>query len=150
MIIVAAEDPTSSDAYMLMAELSATLAMITGDSGNSSFDPSDVRVPNALFVVARDSQGRAIGCGAFRPLTDGVAELKRMYSRPGNPGTGSALLAFLEAAAKAMQYQALWLETRLINKQAVRFYEQRAYKIIPNFGKYAGNNNAVCFEKRLT
>ena len=48
-----------------------------------------------------------------------------------------------------MGYHALWLETRLVNERAVRFYESRGYKRIPNFGKYVGNTAAVCFEKRL-
>jgi ribosomal protein S18 acetylase RimI-like enzyme len=48
-----------------------------------------------------------------------------------------------------MGYRAVWLETRLINECAVRFYEKRGYSRIPNFGKYRGNPQAVCFEKRL-
>lgn len=43
----------------------------------------------------------------------------------------------------------MWLETGVENKQAVRLYERMGYKVIPNFGKYAGNEASVCFEKRL-
>jgi hypothetical protein len=31
----------------------------------------------------------------------------------------------------------------------VTFYERRGYSRIPNFGKYVGKEEAVCFEKRL-
>jgi GNAT superfamily N-acetyltransferase len=142
-------DPTQPEALQMLDELSDTLAAITGSSGKASFDPDDVRGPMARFVVARDAAGIAIGCGAFRPLQEGIAEVKRMYARPGNPGTGSAILAHLEVEAKILGYRAIWLETRLVNERAVRFYESRGYKRIDNFGKYAGSALAVCFEKRL-
>lgn len=143
-------DPAASESLELMEELSAALAAITGDSGKASFDPADVRGANARFVVACSEAGAAVGCGAFRPFQPGIAEIKRMYSRPGNPGTGSAILLYLETEAAALGYQALWLETRLANTRAVQFYEARGYARIENFGKYVGNPLAVCFEKRLT
>lgn len=146
---VADEDPSSDDARALLAELSASLASITGDSGAASFQVDDVRGAAGRFVVARDAQGRALGCGAIRPLREGVAELKRMYARPGTRGVGTAVLTHLEQAAAALGYHALWLETRLVNSRAVGFYAARGYLRIPNFGKYAGNSAAVCLAKRL-
>ncbi len=147
---VASADPSSPDAIELMEELSATLARITGDSGKASFDPEDVSDPaTACFAIARGDDGRAVGCGAFRPLAQqpGVAELKRMYARAG--GVGRVVLAYLEAQAVARGYEALWLETRLVNRRAVAFYERHGYARIPNFGKYVGLEGAACFEKRL-
>ncbi|MGX9944513.1 GNAT family N-acetyltransferase [Bradyrhizobium sp. BTAi1] len=55
----------------------------------------------------------------------------------------------LEAAALGFGYHAIWLETRRVNARAVAFYERHGYRRIPNFGKYAGRPEAVCFEKRL-
>jgi len=150
MITIAAENPNSPDSIALMEELSETLAAITGDSGKSSFDPNDVLSVKARFVVARDQQGIAIGCGAFRPLQDDVAEVKRMFARRGTSGIGSAILSFLETEAKNLGYAILRLETRLVNERAVSFYEKHEYIRIPNFGKYVGNAHAVCFEKKLT
>ena len=137
-----------------MEELSATLEQITGDGGKASFDPEDVSDPaTACFAIARGDDGRAVGCGAFRPLVHqpGVAELKRMYARPGARagGVGRSVLAYLEAQAIARGYEALWLETRLVNRRAVAFYDRHGYARIPNFGKYVGLEGAVCFEKRL-
>lgn len=149
-LTVAAVDPGAPDALALMEELSATLARITGDGGKASFDPDDVRnSAQARFVIARDTGGQAVGCGAFRRLHEGVAELKRMYARPGTVGVGAAVLAHLEASAAALGYQALWLETRLVNRRAVSFYERQGYARIPNFGKYVGLDGAACFEKCL-
>lgn len=149
MLHIRAEDPGTPDAAALIAELSASLQLITGDSGKSSFDAGDVRMAGACFVVARDEGGHAAGCGALRPLADGVAELKRMYARPGNRGAGSALLAFLEAEAAALGYRAMWLSTRAVNARAVGFYRARGYIAIPNYGKYAGRTDSVCLAKTL-
>ena len=143
------EDPAARDSLLLMQELSTALESITGDSGNASFDASDVYGPAGRFVVARDAGGQALGCGALRPLEPGVAEIKRMYARHGTSGVGSAVLRFLEDEALALGYQAVWLETRLVNRRAVDFYEARGYRRIANYGKYIGNPLAVCFEKQL-
>lgn len=148
-VTVALADPAAPEALQLLEELSAALAGITGDSGRASFDAADVRVDKAGFVIARDQQGRALGCGALRPLQQDVAELKRMYARPGTRGVGAALLAFLEQQAASFGYQALWLETRCVNQRAVAFYQQHGYGLIDNFGKYAGNPAAVCLAKAL-
>lgn len=145
---VRAEDPASSDAQSLLAELSGILQAITGDSGAASFDPASVRGPRAVFVIARDSAGRAVGCGALRPIDEEVAELKRMYARPGS-GAGTAILAHLEAQAAALGYRALWLETRQVNARAMRFYDAQGYLRMPNYGRYVGNAAAACFGKRL-
>jgi GNAT superfamily N-acetyltransferase len=147
--IVLRTDPDDGEARALMDELSDALAAITGDSGRASFDPADVRAARACFAVARDAGGRALGCGAFRPLADGVAELKRMYARPGTRGVGGAVLRFLEAEAARLGFAELWLETRRVNARAVAFYERHGYAPIPNYGKYAGNPGAACFAKRL-
>ncbi|MFC4158812.1 GNAT family N-acetyltransferase [Chitinimonas lacunae] len=149
MYAITQEDPDSPDARRLIDELSATLARIAGDNGPSPFDLSEARAPQARFVIARDASGQALGCGALRPIARDIAELKRMYARQGRNGVGSAMLKHLEEEARQLGYRALWLETRKINTVAVAFYQRHGYLIIPNFGKYAGRDDAVCFAKSL-
>ncbi len=149
-IAVAAEDPAGADALALVAELSATLTAITGASGQSSFDVSDVGGPRACFALARDTHGRAVGCGALRPMAADVAEVKRMFARPGTRGVGSAVLRFLEGEAARWGYVALRLSTRRVNARAVAFYERHGYRAIPGYGHYAGSEVSVCFEKLLS
>lgn len=146
---ITAIDPDRAEARVLLDELSAALQAITGDSGRSSFAADDVRGPRSRFVIARDGDGVPLGCGALRPLADGVAELKRMYARPGSRGVGAAVLAHLEVAARELGYGALWLETRAVNARAVSFYERQGYRRIENFGRYVGNAAAVCLGKEL-
>ena len=148
-IAVRAEDPSGADAIALVAELSAVLTAITGASGQASFDVADVQGPRACFALARDAQGRALGCGALRPLAGDVGEVKRMFARPGTRGAGSAVLRYLEAEAARLGYAALRLSTRHVNERAVAFYERHGYRRIPGYGRYAGSDVSVCFEKAL-
>lgn len=141
-------DPDSADARALIAELDAALAAICGDSGSGSFDAADVRGPGAVFLVARNADGTPLGCGALRPLAPGVAELKRMYARPGS-GAGSCLLAALEAQALAFGYRAVWLSTRRVNATALAFYRRNGFATVENYGRYVGRVESVCLGKRL-
>lgn len=145
---VEAVDPASAEALALVAELDAALRALTGDSGASSFDPDDVRGARAVFVIARDVDGRAAGCGALRPLLPGVAELKRMYARPGS-GAGASLLADLEARALALGYREIRLSTRRVNARAVDFYRRHGYVDAPAWGKYLGSTLSVCLGHAL-
>jgi hypothetical protein len=67
-ISIKEEDLNTPDAIHLMDELSDTLESITGNSGRSSFSPSDVCEERAIFVIARNQDGDAVGCGAIRPI----------------------------------------------------------------------------------
>ena len=146
-VICAAADPACVEAQALIAELDAVLAAICGDSGAGSFDPADVRGPGSVFLVARDD-GVALGCGALRPLAPGVAELKRMYARPGS-GAGRYVLAALEEQALEFGYREVWLSTRRVNERALAFYARHGYRPVENYGKYAGREASICLGKRL-
>lgn len=148
-VILSEESPFSSDAILLMNELSECLQSITGDSGKSSFDPKDVCNDRAVFVIARDQRGKAIGCGAFRPMDETTAEVKRMYAKEKGLGIGNQILSCLEHRAHDIGYITVRLETRIVNARAVSFYERNGYRKIANYGKYAGRVNSVCFEKNL-
>ena len=132
-----------------MTELTAALAAISGDGGSASFAIEDVNVPRSLFAVARGIDGAALGCVALRPLTEEVGEIKRMYGRPGSRGVGAALLAFVEAEARAFGYRSAWLETRRVNTRAVAFYQRHGYREIAPYGKYVGRLDAICLGKLL-
>ncbi|HAT1662596.1 TPA: GNAT family N-acetyltransferase [Raoultella ornithinolytica] len=149
MITVEKSDPFSSESHRLIEMLSAELAAITGDNGKSNFTVEAMYEDKALWALAKNAHGDAIGCGAIRPLTPNIAELKRMFSDRSVPGVGRALLAFLETSAKEMGYSELRLGTRHINQRAVNFYEKYGYIRIENYGPYRGRTEAVCFSKEL-
>ena len=149
MITISVEDPKNKDATGLLNELSSELETITGSSGRSSFNIDDVIIPKSLFVIARDSKGKAVGCGSFRPINENIAEVKRMYAKQKGKGIGKDILLFLEEQAKKLGYKKLWLETRLINERAVSFYKYNGYMRIQNYGRYVDKPEAICFEKIL-
>ncbi|MGZ3185026.1 MAG: GNAT family N-acetyltransferase [Telluria sp.] len=146
---IAPADPDSAAARVLLAELSAALAGITGDTGQSSFDADDVRGPRAVFLIAFGADSTPLGCGAIRPLDGHTAEIKRMYARPGS-GAGAPLLAALEAAARGFGYAAAALSTRRVNLRAVGFYAHHGYTETAPYGRYAGRAESVCLSKALT
>ncbi|MDT3522079.1 GNAT family N-acetyltransferase [Cronobacter sakazakii] len=147
--LIEPSDPTHPDAIVLLAALSETLAALTGSSGRQSFNNDDVRAEGATFLLARNASGAAIGCVACRPLKPGIAEIKRLFALPDNPGAGSQLLSAAERFARDAGYDQAWLETRRTNPRAVEFYLRRGYGIIDNYGRYVGQEDAVCFAKPL-
>lgn len=149
-VIISADNPFSSDALSLMGELSECLQNITGDSGKNSFDVHDVCNDRAMFVIARNQSGKAIGCGAFRPMDETTAEVKRMYAKEKGMGVGNKILSYLERQAHNMGYKTFRLVTRIVNANAVSFYERNGYSKIPNYGKYVKRANSICFEKNLS
>ncbi|MGI9165141.1 MAG: GNAT family N-acetyltransferase [Pyrinomonadaceae bacterium] len=104
----------------------------------------------AVFLLARIAE-RAVGCGAFRPLWAGEAEVKRMFVLPEarGLGVGREILQQLESAAGEMGYTSLRLETGLRQPEAIGLYESAGYRRVPCYGPYADNPMSVCFEKLL-
>ncbi|MEU4443352.1 GNAT family N-acetyltransferase [Actinosynnema sp. NPDC050801] len=105
----------------------------------------------AVFVVARDRDGRAVGCGGLRLLGPGTAEVKRMYVEPASRGTGVAvrILRALEDRARRSGVVDLLLETGTRQPEAMRFYEREGYHRVDNFGPYRGEPESVCYARRL-
>jgi len=147
-VIIKKEQINSAAAQILLDELSDELAGITGSSGREQFDYADIDNPRALFVVARAGQ-IDLACGALRERSNDTAEIKRLYAREKSRGIGGSILHYLEEAAVEYGYSRIVLETRICNTRAVAFYLKNGYKIIENYGKYIGVQEAVCFEKIL-
>lgn len=147
MLRLEAVSPDHPDARALLDQAAAVLEAITGSDGRTSFQgwTDDER---HLFLLARDGAA-PVGCGGLRPLDPGVGEIKRMFAARPGLGIGAAILAALEAGARVGGYRALWCETRRVNQGAVRFYERHGYTVRPNYGRYVGRPEAVCFEKAL-
>jgi putative acetyltransferase len=100
--------------------------------------------------VARD-RGEAVGMAALVERGDGTAELKRMFVPPPARGRGIAgdLLTAVEAFASTREIGVIQLETGPLQDSAIRLYERSGFLLIPNFGKYVGDDNSVCYEKAI-
>jgi putative acetyltransferase len=100
-------------------------------------------------VILAWENNEAVGCGALRAYTDDTMEVKRMFVplQHRRKGIASVVLAELENWCRELGYQKCILETGKNQPEAIAMYQRNQYSIIPNFGKYEGVENSVCFEK---
>ncbi|MBE8520340.1 GNAT family N-acetyltransferase [Amycolatopsis sp. H6(2020)] len=105
----------------------------------------------AVFLLARDADGTAVGCGGLRLLGPGSGEVKRMYVEPAARGTGvaAALLRALEDHARNLGITRLLLETGTGQPDAIRFYQREGYEPIEAYGPYRGEPLSRCFARDL-
>lgn len=106
----------------------------------------------SVFLVARDSDGNAVGCGGMLVLDDGAAEVKRMYVTPTARGTGVAtsILRALVDHARWRELGSIVLSTGTGQPDAIRFYEREGYQPIDAYGVHANHPMARCFTLELS
>lgn len=138
------------DAQRLVAAAITELAQRYGGAGDATpVDPEQFSPPQGIFVVAY-LDGAAVGCGGWRCRGDD-AEIKRMYTAPEARGRGvaRAVLLALEDSAGAAGRRRMILETGDRQPEAIRLYESRGYRMIPNFGYYKDEPGALCYGLEL-
>lgn len=149
MLKIIRTDSDNADFQGLVNLLDADLAIRDGDMHGyyAQYNKIDA-IKNA--VVAYDGE-TAVGCGAFKQFDETAVEIKRMYVRPENRGTGVAVevLRELEKWAAELDYKSAVLETGIKQPEAIRLYEKSGYEPIPNYGQYIGLENSVCMKKSL-
>lgn len=149
MITIEPADPFAPESQRLIEQLSTELAAITGNNGKSHFSAEAIDAKRSIWVLAKDQQGRAVGCASLRPLSDDVAELKRMYSDRSVSDVGATLLDYLQEWAAKAGYKDIRLSTRVINTRAVLFYLKQGFQQIDNYGPYVGRSESICLSKTL-
>ena len=145
--------PAHPDAEALMAMLDAEVTDIYADAGDVETGALSAEMKAAfdgVFLVARRG-GAAVACGGVLVLDDGTGELRRVYARPEERGTGTAqaLIAELERAASERGISRIVLETGDRQTRAIAFYEALGYRQIPLYGEHVGKWWAICYEKRI-
>jgi len=145
-------DPRTPEATTLLQAMTAEIAATYDHTidGHGHFKPEDVLVDRSGFLVGRVGD-RAVACGAFRPLEPRIAEIKRMFVAREHRGRGYSrqILETLERLARENGYDTVRLETRPKQTAAIALYESLGYARIPNYGRYAGKNGCLCYEKSL-
>jgi GNAT superfamily N-acetyltransferase len=142
----------SPTAQALITALNAELSALYCEPGANHFrlDVEEVAPGCGAFLVAwRDDV--AIGCGAIRTIEPGVGEIKRMYVKPEarGRGIGRAMVAALEAQAKALGLVRVVLETGERQPDAIALYQRVGFTRIAPYGEYAESPCTVCMEKVL-
>jgi putative acetyltransferase len=150
VLTVAIELPRQDDLLELMRQGDEfTLGLYPPESSHL-LGVEELERPEVTVFAARDD-GTALGMVALVDRHDGSAELKRMFVLPQARGRGVAadLIGALEGFATAHDIRTVQLETGPLQHAALRLYERSGYRLIPNFGKYVGDPNSVCYEKTL-
>lgn len=135
----------------LTQELRAEYVVRYGGPDDTAVEPDEFAPPQGGFFVAY-LDGAAVGCGGFRRFDEGVAEIKRMYVRPGwrRRGLARQLLAGLEQAVAAAGYPEIRLMTGEAQPEAISLYETSGYRAsATTYGVYADAPGARFFEKSL-
>jgi len=93
--------------------------------------PGDYAPPKGrLYVVTDDSE--PAGCVALREFEPGIAEMKRLYVRPGyrRRGIGRMLTEQVITDARSAGYRAVRLDTVPRMKEAIALYESLGFRDI--------------------
>jgi GNAT superfamily N-acetyltransferase len=142
-------DSENKDFIALVKLLDAELAELDGDE--HVFYAQLNKTDKIKQVIVAYENERPTSCGAIREYSPTITEVKRMFTLPENRGKGIATIVLneLEKWASELSYQKCILETGWRQPDAIRLYEKNGYKRISNYGKYAGIENSVCFEKEI-
>ncbi|HLP56851.1 MAG TPA: GNAT family N-acetyltransferase [Fluviicola sp.] len=142
-------DSSNPDFQQLVRALDKDLAIRDGE--DHAFFAQYNKIDQINYVIVAYENGVAVGCGAIKEYEPSVMEVKRMYVLPEKRGKGiaSRILKELEHWAKELGYAKCILETGHKQPEAIQLYKKSNYRIIPNYGQYAGVELSVCFEKEL-
>jgi GNAT superfamily N-acetyltransferase len=143
---------TNSDNFdfiELVKLLDADLAIRDGE--DNVFYSQFNKIDNIRYVVLAYENEKPVGCGAIKEHASKTMEVKRMFVSSGNrnKGIASKILSELENWACELSYTKCILETGKRQPEAIGLYKKNGYKLIPNYGQYAGVENSVCLEKEL-
>jgi GNAT superfamily N-acetyltransferase len=149
MITLTRTNSDNHDFITLVKLLDAELAELDGDE--HVFYAQLNKTDKIKHVIVAYENDKPISCGAIREYSPTTTEVKRMYTRPESRSKGIAtkVLKELEKWATELSYQKCILETGWRQPDAIRLYEKNGYERISNYGKYAGIENSVCFEKDI-
>ena len=106
--------------------------------------------PRGIFLVV-EADGEPVGCGAWRVLSPGVAEIKRVYVVPGfrRRGLAQVIVAALEDGVLCAGHGSVVLNTGKEQPEALALYAALGYRPIDGYGVYACSPGAVFLGKDL-
>jgi GNAT superfamily N-acetyltransferase len=152
-LVIASHPLGAPESQALIAELNAQLIEVETPGENHFFELTAEQVaPGAGDFVVAWLDGAPVGCGAFRLIGEGTAEIKRMFVRPSGRGQkiGAAVLHHLEGAAIASGATRLALETGANQVAAQQLYRRFGFESCPPWGEYIGSHSSICLAKPLS
>jgi putative acetyltransferase len=149
MLKIIRTNSDNPDFILLVKLLDAELAERDGE--DHPFYAQFNKIDKIKYAVVAYENDKPVSCGAIKEYFSNTMEVKRMYTLPEFRGKGIAtkVLIELEKWTKKLGYEKCILETGKKQPEAIALYKKNRYKLIPNFGQYAGVDNSVCFEKEI-
>jgi putative acetyltransferase len=149
MINLVRTNSDSPDFQHLVRKLDAVLAELDGD--DHAFYAQFNKIGALKHAVVAYQGTIPVACGAVKEFSPEAMEVKRMFTLPEhrNKGIAKEVLAELEKWAHELGYRKCVLETGKRQPDAIALYQNHGYRLIPNYGQYAGMDNSVCFEKEV-
>jgi GNAT superfamily N-acetyltransferase len=96
--------------------------------------PGAYAPPRGALLIARAPEGIA-GCVALRPLEESICEMKRLYVRPTQRGSGLGrqLVQAIVARGRELGYERMRLDTGPWMKAAHAVYTEAGFREIPQY-----------------
>ena len=149
-IEIAIESPLQDEVRELIAELNAALLELTPPEFCFHLSVEQMAGPATSLFIARED-GRAVACGALHRHEGGVAEVKRMYTRPSHRGRriGQMVVDRIEELARQEGISRLVLETGDRHPAAWIVYERAGFSRCGPVLDYPDSQWSVFYEKNL-
>jgi putative acetyltransferase len=152
-VTIAVESPLQDDVRELVALLNAHLLPLSPVEFQFKMTVEQMAGADTTVFIARDNTGRAIGCGALKLADDGLAEVKRMFTRAEVRGqrVGVLLLEAISALAQQEGVRTLMLETGegIGFEGAFRLYERSGFTRRRAFFDYPDSEWSRFYEKHI-
>ena len=150
-IEIAVETPLQDDIRALVAELNETLLELSPPEFCYHLTVEEMATPATTLFVARDD-GAAVACGALHRHEGGIAEVKRMYTRPSHRGRklGATIVELIEKLAREEGFELLVLETGDRHPAAWAVYERAGFGRCGPVLDYPDSQWSVFYRKDLS
>ena len=137
-------------AHYLVEQVQQEYVRRYGGRDAAVVEPAEFLPPRGVFLVA-EVDGVPAGCGAWRVLSPGVAEIKRVYVEPGfrRQGLAQLVVAALEEGAGRAGHGSIVLNTGPQQPEALALYARLGYEPVTGYGVYACYPDAVFLGKDL-
>ena len=133
-------DASSDESQQLLAQYFDELVRRFPDgfdpeAGSTTADPAELTPPQGLFLVVREDDGTAVGCGGLKLLDADTAEIKRMWLHASTRGRGlgALLLDALENAARELGATHGVLDTNGTLETAIAMYRRHGWQDVPAY-----------------